>query len=139
MSEPRSVIDASAMVDLLLRNSAGEAVGHALTATTLHAPAHFDVEVLSALARLHRAGHLTESEVEQRLEQLRDAPIERHTVTDLIEPAWTMRHNVRITDGIYLVLAAALDTRVVTTDRALARAAHDRVHLIGPDDAGPAD
>lgn len=144
MPEPRSVIDASAMVDLLLRNPVGEAVGQALAASRLHAPAHFDVEVLSALARLHRAGHLTEAQVEQRLEQLRAAPIERHDAVDLTLSAWATRHNVRITDGVYLALAAELDTLVVTTDRALARAAPDRTRLVEPDEAasagiGPAD
>ena len=130
MPDPRAVLDASAMVDLLLRTPVGEAVGQTLRATTLHAPPHFDVEVLSALARLHQAGHLTEAQVEQRLEQLRGAPIERHTAADLIEPAWALRHNVRITDGVYLALAAALDTRVITTDQALARAAPDRTRLV---------
>ena len=129
MADARLVIDASAMVDLLLRNPAGDAVGREITATSLHAPPHFDIEVLSALARLHRAGHLSEPEIEQRLRQLRTAPVERHTGTDLLEPAWAMRH-VRITDGVYLCLADALGTRVVTTDRALARAAPDRTRLV---------
>ena len=50
MPDPRTVLDASAMVDLLLRTAVGETVGQTLRATTLHAPPHFDVEVLSALA-----------------------------------------------------------------------------------------
>ena len=129
MSDARVVIDASAMVDLLLRTTVGEAVREMLAATTLHAPPHFDVEVLSALARLHRAGHLSEPQVERRLEQLRTAPIERHPADDLIEPAWATRHNVRITDGVYLALAATLDTVVATTDQALARAVPDRTRL----------
>ncbi len=73
MPDPSVVLDASAMVDLLLSTPVGEAVGQTLRATTLHAPPHFDVEVLSALARLHRGGYLTEAQVEQRLEQLRRA------------------------------------------------------------------
>jgi hypothetical protein len=47
-----------------------------------------------------------------------------------IEPAWALRHNARITDGVYLALAAALDTWVITTDQALARAAPDRTRLV---------
>lgn len=133
MPDPHAVIDASAMVDVLLRNPAGEAVAEHIAATALHAPPHFDVEVLSALARLHRAGHLSDPQVGQRLDQLRIAPIERHTAGDLLEPAWAMRHNVRVTDGIYLALADALDTIVITTDRALARAAPGQTRLV--DDA----
>ena len=49
---------------------------------------------------------------------------------DLLEPAWAMRHNVRVTDGTYLALADALDTRVITTDRALARAAPRQTRLV---------
>jgi predicted nucleic acid-binding protein len=46
-----------------------------------------------------------------------------------------MRHNVQITDGVYLALATALDTRVITTDRALAHAAPERTRLV--DDTNP--
>ena len=139
MPDPHAVIDASAMVDVLLRNPIGEAVGQEVAATTLHAPAHFDVEVLSAFARLHRAGHLTGPQVEQRLKQLRAAPVERHAMGDLLQPAWAMRHNVRVTDGIYLALADALDTRVITTDRALARAAPEQTRLVDAATPGPVD
>jgi predicted nucleic acid-binding protein len=41
-----------------------------------------------------------------------------------------MHHNVRITDGVSLCLADALGTRVLTTDRALARAAPDQTRLV---------
>jgi predicted nucleic acid-binding protein len=130
MADVHLVIDASAMVDLLLRNPVGDAVGRAITTTTLHAPPHFDVEVLSALARLQRAGQLSDLDVERRLRQLGIAPIERHTGAGLLEPAWAMRHNVRITDGVYLALADALGTQVLTTDRALANAAPGRSRLV---------
>lgn len=78
------VVDASAMVDLLLDNELGSAVRRRLTGHALHAPAHLDVEVLSALGRLHRADDLGVDEVESRLRDLVAAPIQRRGVSDLL-------------------------------------------------------
>ena len=58
------VIDASAMVDLLLGGPLGEAVGRRLRGHALHAPAHLAAEVLSALGRLSRADALAASDVD---------------------------------------------------------------------------
>src|SRR5450759_471081 len=55
-----AVVDASALVDFLLGTDRGRAVGPVLGRfAALHAPAHIDAEVLSALGRLHRAGTIT--------------------------------------------------------------------------------
>ena len=57
------VIDASALMDLLLGGVLGEAVGARIASTSLHAPSHLDTEVLSALGRLHRAQEVDVAEV----------------------------------------------------------------------------
>ena len=89
-------------------------LGHAL-----HAPAHLDAEVLSALGRLHRAGDLEAGEVETRLRDLAAAPIQRHNVSDLLIGTWSRRHQLRLVDGLYVQLAVLLDLPLVTTDRRL--------------------
>lgn len=48
------VIDASALLEALLGTELGWAVRARLRGGDLHAPAHLDAEVLSALGRLHR-------------------------------------------------------------------------------------
>jgi predicted nucleic acid-binding protein len=48
----RLVLDASAMVDLLVGSPQGVAIGARLRGHDLHVPAHFDAEVSSALAVL---------------------------------------------------------------------------------------
>ncbi|MDQ6773238.1 MAG: VapC toxin family PIN domain ribonuclease, partial [Candidatus Dormibacteraeota bacterium] len=53
-----AVIDASAMVDLLLGGPVGDAVAARISGHGLHGPAHLDAESLSALGRLHRAGEV---------------------------------------------------------------------------------
>ena len=113
------VVDTSALVDLLLANDLGQAVGKRLAGTGLHAPAHVAAEVLSALGRLHRAGDLGADIVEMKLNALAAAPITRHGVDDLLLGAWARRHRLRLADALYVELAAQLDCPLVTTDRRL--------------------
>lgn len=113
------VVDPSAMVDLLLGNELGAVVRRRLAGHALHAPAHLDAEVLSALGRLHLAGDLEAEDVESRLRDLAAAPIQRHDVRDLLTGAWSRRHQVRSVDALYVELAVSRDLLLVTTDRRL--------------------
>ena len=113
------VADASALVDLLLGNELGLAVRRRITGQVLHAPAHIDAEVLSALGRLHRAGELGVDEVDDKLGSLAAAPIIRHPVNELVLGAWARRHRLRLADALYVELATARGWPLVTTDRRL--------------------
>lgn len=113
------VVDASAIVDLLLDNELGGAVRQRLAGHVLHAPAHLDAEVLSALGRLHRAGDLEPSDVESLLQAFSTAPIQRHDVSSLLLGAWGRRHQLRLVDALYVQLTVSLDHSLVTTDRRL--------------------
>lgn len=113
------VVDASAIVDLLLDNELGGAVRRRLAGHALHAPAHLDAEVLSALGRLHRAGELGPEDVESRLRALIAAPIQRHAVSTLLLDSWARRHRLRLADALYVQLAVSRDVKLVTTDRRL--------------------
>lgn len=124
------VVDASAMVDLLLGNDYGELVGRRLAGHALHAPAHLDAEVLSALGRLHRAGDLATDEVESRLRDLVSAPVQRHGVGGLLLGSWARRHQLRLVDALYVQLAVELGCPLVTTDRRLRDAAS--VDVVAP-------
>lgn len=116
-----AVTDASAVVDLLLGNELGDAVRRRLARQSLHAPAHLDAEVLSALGRLQRAGLVEAGAVDPMLARLADAPIQRHPVASLLRGAWGRRHELRLADALYVELAASRDLPLVTTDRRLAR------------------
>lgn len=117
-----AVVDASALVDLLIGTDRGPAVRRGLAGTVLHAPALIDAEVLSALGRLQRAGLLDADQVEAALRDLETAPITREPMTGLLAQAWALRDTVRVTDALYLALADRLGVRVLTTDARLARA-----------------
>lgn len=113
------VIDAPAMVDALAGTALGPAVTARLRDHTLHAPAHFDAEVLSALGRLQRAGALSVRQVGTRLGRLQSAPVQRHLLGPLLKGAWRRRHNLRLFDALYAQLADDLGVPLVTTDAGL--------------------
>lgn len=123
------VVDASAAVDLLVRSDAGERVRHALTdvgGATLMTVAHLDAEVLSALARLHRANVLAHGQVSDLLDRLATLAMQRLPITQgLLQAAWAMRDNVAARDALYVAATKAVDGKLVTTDDRLARAVPD--------------
>jgi predicted nucleic acid-binding protein len=88
----------------------------------LHAPAHVDAEVLSALGRLHRAGEVPAEAVEAGLRELASAPIVRHHLAELLDGAWQARDRLRLVDALYVELAEKLGASVLSTDTRLAKA-----------------
>ncbi len=123
------VVGASAAVDLLVRSHAGEQVRRALTNVgdaTLMTVAHLDAEVLSALARLHRADVLTPGQVTELLDRLAALAMQRLPITrDLLRAAWGLLDNVAARDALYVAAAKAVHGRLLTTDDRLARAVPD--------------
>jgi predicted nucleic acid-binding protein len=117
------VLDASALVDVVLDQPAKPWVLSHLTAQPVLAPAHQLAEVLSALARLARSGVIStvvaaEAMVEARaLEQDHVVPSQRHLLRAL-----ELRDHVRVLDGLYVALAEERQAPLVTTDGRLARA-----------------
>jgi predicted nucleic acid-binding protein len=124
------VVDASALVEALLGTNLGTRVRARMRGHVLHAPAHLDAEVLSALGRLHRAADIQESAATAALDELAAAPIRRHPLATLLTGAWGRRANQRLVDALYLELAESLDAALLlTTDARLARS-DDRAELI---------
>lgn len=121
MNDP-VVVDASAWVELLVVRPLGVRVALRLEGHQWHAPAHVDLEMLSALGRMHRAGEITAPQVEVRLAAASRTPIVRHDLAGLVTGAWSRRENLRLADAFYVELAARLGVTVITTDQRLARA-----------------
>jgi predicted nucleic acid-binding protein len=125
------VVDASAAIDLLVGTDRGRRVRDALAEDAdlrLASVAHIDAEVLSGLARIHRAGDLSAGDVTALLEQLARMPMDRLTVTHrLLDDAWGLRDTVATRDALYVAAARRLGARLITTDGRLARAAADVV------------
>jgi predicted nucleic acid-binding protein len=124
VSEPPEnvVVDASVLIDLLAGTELAPAARTRLARTVLHAPAHVDAEVLSALSRLNRAGELAVGDVATGLAHLATLPLTRHGLPDLVAGAWRRRADLRLLDALYVELAERLGVRMLTTDLRLARA-----------------
>jgi predicted nucleic acid-binding protein len=110
------VIDAGALLELLLRTMRAESVQAVVDDRQLVAPAVIDAEVLSALRGLERTSAVTASRAAQAVGDLRVAPVERYPLDPLLERAWSLRNRLHAYDALYVALAVELDCPLVTTD-----------------------
>jgi len=126
----RIVLDASAVVEALVDvRSLGAEVRMAIAECEAHAPDLIDAEVLSALARMERAGTLMRDAANMAVDFWEVAPVKLHDGRGLMPQAWRTRGSVRISDGFYLALAFALEVPLITCDGRLARAPHPGVSV----------
>jgi predicted nucleic acid-binding protein len=109
------VLDASAVVDLLLRNPRGRRVAERLD-DALVAPDLLDVEVTSAFARLVRADSVSADDARRALAGLVRLPARRVHTALLVASAWELRQVVRVADAFYVACAAVLGVPLLTTD-----------------------
>jgi len=125
------VLDASAVLELLLNTSAAEAVGARILdpAETLHAPHLLDVEVLQVLRRYARAGDIDARRGRSAIEDLNDLPLTRYPHQVLLERVWDLRGNLSAYDAVYVALAEALDAPLVTRDGRLASTGGHRARI----------
>jgi predicted nucleic acid-binding protein len=125
------VVDSSAIVELLLAQPHADAIRSALsTNSELHVPAHFHIEVLSALRRYSLRGRLNDLETTDALSALTDLRALTYPIRELMRPIWGLRFNLTAYDAAYLALARRLDAGVITLDAALADAAASDGRLV---------
>jgi predicted nucleic acid-binding protein len=125
------VVDASALLEALLRTPAAAAVVERLfdAGATLHAPHLIDIEVAqvprcSAATRQIESGRCRDA-----LSDLSDFPLHRYPHDFLLPRVWELRHNLTAYDAVYVALAEVLDAPLLTRDRRLATAAGHRARV----------
>jgi predicted nucleic acid-binding protein len=117
------VLDASALVELILETPAGRSVAARIAdpAAGLHTPHLADIEVVQALRRFVRDGEIGAGEAREALNDLRALDLQRHAHEPLLDRVWELRSNASAHDAIYLALAEVLDADLLTCDRPLGR------------------
>jgi predicted nucleic acid-binding protein len=130
------VLDASALVELLLNTPTGEVIAGRIADPSigLHVPHLADVEVAQTLRQFVSDGDLDPAAAVAAIEDLRALDLQRHGHEPLLDRVWALRNNLTAYDAIYWALAEALDTKVLTCDGRLSRApgAAARVELVAP-------
>jgi predicted nucleic acid-binding protein len=117
------VVDASAVLELLLRTEKGLRVQERMlnSGESLHAPHLIDIEVSQTLRRLVILKEITAVRGKQALEDHVALHIKRAEHKDLLERVWTLRDSITAYDAAYVVLAEILDCPLITCDAKLAR------------------
>lgn len=125
------VVDASVLLEVLLRTPAGIAIEPRLfrARETYHAPHLVDVECLQVLRRLLGRGEMTERRAVQAMRDLQDFPLERYPHHPFAERIWALRENLSAYDAAYVALAEALDAPLLTRDARLANAPGNRTSV----------
>ena len=128
------VVDASALLEALLRTPAARAVEERLfePQQTLHAPHLLDIEVAQVIRRYAAKGEIDSERGLAALSDLTDFPFRRYPHDFLLPRVWDLRNNLTAYDAVYVALAEALDAPLLTRDQRLAAAAghHARVELV---------
>jgi len=115
------VIDASAVIELLLNSAAGSRVADRIFADdeSLHVPHLIDLEVAQVLRRYVRSKEMAPDRALQALEDFADLPLQRYTHIDFLTRVWELRAALTAYDAVYVSLAEALDATLLTCDAKL--------------------
>jgi predicted nucleic acid-binding protein len=128
------VVDASALLEVLLHTPRGEAIEARLFdgLESLHSPHLLDVEVAQVIRRFEIAGEIEAERAQAALDDFMDLPIQRHAHGFLLKRVWSLRANMTAYDAAYVALAEILEATFMTHDRRLAAAArrHVTVELV---------
>jgi predicted nucleic acid-binding protein len=119
-----TVLDASVLVELVLQTATGRAVADRIADPELRldAPHLVDVEVAQTLRRYVREANIDVTEAGVALTDLSALDLRRHAHEPLLDRVWELRENLSAYDAVYVALAEALETTLLTCDARLAKA-----------------
>lgn len=119
---PSRVIDASAVVELLMASELAKVVEQAIRGVRLIAPDSINPEVLQSIRGIERSGEIDRIRAGEMVDDFLDMTLTRMPTIGLLEDAWGLRANVSAYDACYVALARELKAELITADRRLAGA-----------------
>jgi predicted nucleic acid-binding protein len=123
------VLDATALVDLLVAAQPSECLREAIRYDRCIAPEIVSVDAATLLSRLVDAGALPEIEARQVLHDVHALPLQRLDTGALRVRAWALRTAAGVGGATYISLAEALGVPLLTSDRRLALATGHRAEV----------
>lgn len=123
------VVDASAILEVLVGEPNESLVLRLAGEDALHAPHLLDTEVLHVLRRFEHRGELTSGQVASARARFDELAIDRYPHRPLSDRVWALRPTLSAYDATYVALAEALDATLVTADRRLAGASGSDVEV----------
>lgn len=124
------IIDASAIIELLLASDRAGAVERSIEDAELTAPDSINPEVLQSIRKLQRSGKVDRDRAEEMLAGFLTMAIARMPTVGLMTDAWALRENLSAYDACYVALARRLGSPLITGDHRLARAPNLGIPLI---------
>ena len=117
----------------MLQTARGRALAERLPADADEwVPEIYPIEVAAGLRRAELSGRITADRAALALKRLLEGTQRRVEVTALLPEAWTLRHNLTVTDAVYVVLARHVGAVLVTADHRLAGAPGLGIDVITP-------
>ena len=100
-----TVLDASALVEVLLRSDKGRWFRQRLDWTeAFHAPELLVVEAAAVSRRYELRGEITAKRAEKAFDLMVAMPLSLVSTSDLLPEAWRLRHHITVSDACYVVL-----------------------------------
>jgi len=115
------VLDASAAVELVLATPPGAAVAQRLRGETVHAPGHFDVEVIGAIRRAVVRQLISDHEGLVAVADFQSLSLRHWPTKRFVHRAYQLRSTHSVGDGVYVALAEGLAAPLITCDGRLAQ------------------
>jgi predicted nucleic acid-binding protein len=127
------VVDASVALKWVMAEDGSAAAAALRSSGELAAPSIWLTEAANGLWKYVARRELDISEAQQRLIQLRSAPVVTNAIDDDIEAAFRLAAELShpVYDCLYLALALRKDTYVVTADKRFVALARRRADLAG--------
>lgn len=122
------VVDASALIEVLLQTPAASTVERRLFAPgeSLHVPHLIDVEAAQVIRHYASRGEISGERGGIALTRLAEMPLRRFPHEVFLPRIWSLRNNLTAYDAAYVALAEAPDAPLLTRDRRLAAASGHR-------------
>jgi predicted nucleic acid-binding protein len=118
-----TVVDTSAVVDVLLGSGAAAEVAPLLEAGPAAAPDVLTFEVLAVLRRLALRGDASGERLAGAVVDLGDLAVDLYPSMALRHRAWELRANATAADALFVALAESLGEPLATKDEGLAAVA----------------